>query len=132
MPTFVVQEHHASHLHWDFRLEVAGVFKSWAVPKGPSMNPADKRLAIQVADHALEYGSFEGIIPEGEYGAGRVIIWDSGIYEPLAGMEEGLAKGRLSFVLSGRRLQGEFSLIRLKRATTGREWLLIKRQTCRQ
>ena len=121
MPAFVVHEHHASHLHWDFRLEVAGVLKSWAVPKGPSMNPADQRLAIQVADHALAYGSFEGIIPEGRYGAGRVIIWDSGTYEPLTPMDEGLGRGHLSFVLSGRRLHGEFALVRLKRGATGRE-----------
>lgn len=127
MPRFVVQEHHASHLHWDFRLEFAGVLKSWAIPKGPSMNPADKRLAIQVEDHALEYGSFEGVIPQGEYGAGRVIIWDRGSYEPIADMAGGLSKGHLTFTLAGRRLKGEFSLVRLKRGTTGKEWLLIKR-----
>lgn len=124
---FVVQEHHATHLHWDFRLEVAGVLKSWAIPKGPSMNPAGKRLAIQVEDHTLEYGSFEGTIPEGEYGAGQVIIWDSGTYEPLTEMEEGLGKGHLIFNLSGRRLQGEFALVRLKHGATGKEWLLFKK-----
>ena len=127
MPTFVVQEHHASHLHWDFRLEVGGVLKSWAIPKGPSMNPADKRLAIQVEDHTLDFGSFEGTIPEGEYGAGQVIIWDSGTYEPLTEMEEGLGKGHLIFNLSGQRLQGEFALVRLKHGATGKEWLLMKK-----
>lgn len=96
------------------------------------MNPADKRLAIQVADHSPEYGSFEGVIPEGHYGAGKVIIWDSGTYEPLTEMAEGLAKGHISFVLSGQRLRGEFSLVRLKRGATGKEWLLIKRQAAGQ
>jgi bifunctional non-homologous end joining protein LigD len=127
MPTFVVQEHHASHLHWDFRLEVGGVLKSWAFPKCPSMNPADKRLAIQVEDHDLAYGSFEGLIPAGEYGAGEVRIWDSGTYEAISDFEEGLGKGHLAFNLSGRRLQGEFALVRLKRSATGREWLLMKK-----
>jgi bifunctional non-homologous end joining protein LigD len=91
------------------------------------MDPADKRLAIQVEDHSLDYGSFEGTISEGEYGAGEVIIWDSGTYEPLASMEEGLSRGHLSFILAGHRLQGEFALVRLKRGTTGREWLLMKK-----
>jgi len=127
MPTFVVHEHHATHLHWDFRLEHGGVLKSWAVPKGPSMNPADKRLAIQVEDHDLAYGTFEGTIPAGEYGAGEVILWDSGTYESLTPMDKGLMGGHLSFVLCGRRLKGEFALLRLKRGTTGREWLLIKK-----
>lgn len=127
MPVFVVQEHHATHLHWDFRLEVQGVLKSWAVPKGPSMSPADKRLAIQVEDHDLSFGNFEGTIPEGEYGAGEVRIWDSGTYEPLTPMEQGLAKGHLSFVLFGRQLHGEFALVRLKRGAAGKEWLLMKK-----
>jgi bifunctional non-homologous end joining protein LigD len=125
MSRFVVHEHHATHLHWDFRLEHDGVLKSWAVPKGPSMNPADKRLAIQVEDHDLEYGSFEGVIPEGEYGAGVVIIRDEGTYEPVGDMAEGLAAGTISFRLHGRKLVGAFSLVRLKKGS-GKEWLLIK------
>ena len=127
MPSFVVQEHHATHLHYDFRLEVGGVLKSWAVPKGPSMNPAVKRLAIQVGDHALEYGSFEGIIPEGRYGAGKVLIWDEGRYEPLEDMESGLKDGNIMFCLFGNRLKGEFALVRFKKSQTGKEWLLIKK-----
>ena len=126
MPRFVVHEHHATHLHWDFRLEFEGVLKSWAVPKGPSMNPADKRLAIQVEDHDIDYGSFEGIIPEGEYGAGKVLIWDEGSYEPIGDMSKGLTTGALSFNLDGKKLVGEFFLIRLKKGSS-KEWLLIKR-----
>jgi bifunctional non-homologous end joining protein LigD len=126
MPAFVVHEHHASHLHWDFRLEVAGVLKSWAVPKGPSMNPADKRLAIQVEDHSLAYGRFAGTIPEGRYGAGEVLIWDSGTYEAATDMEAGLREGLLKFTLAGDRLHGVFSLVRFKRGVTGKEWLLMK------
>jgi len=126
MPRFVVHEHHASHLHWDFRLEVEGVLKSWAVPKGPSMNPADRRLAIQVEDHALEYGDFEGVIPEGRYGAGEVIIWDAGTYEPLVDMVAGIRDGNVKFSLMGNRLKGDFALVRFKRGETGKEWLLMK------
>ena len=126
MPIFVVQEHHATHLHWDFRLEVGGVLKSWAVPKGPSMNPADKRLAIQVDDHALEFASFEGTIPAGQYGAGEVRIWDSGTYEAAADMEEGLQTGLLKFTLAGERLHGAFTMIHFKKGATGKEWLLVK------
>jgi bifunctional non-homologous end joining protein LigD len=126
MPRFVVQEHHASHLHWDFRLEVAGVLKSWAVPKGPSMNPADKRLAIQVDDHALEFGSFEGTIPAGEYGAGEVRIWDRGSYAADGDMVAGLEMGLLKFTLAGEKLQGDFTLVRFKKGETGKEWLLMK------
>jgi bifunctional non-homologous end joining protein LigD len=127
MPRFVVHEHHATHLHWDFRLEYAGVLKSWAVPKGPSMNPSDRRLAIQVEDHDLEYGKFEGTIPEGEYGAGEVHIWDEGTYEPLDDFAEGLTTGAIRFRLHGKKLSGEFSLVRLKKGTE-REWLLIKKK----
>ena len=128
MPRFVVHEHHATRLHWDFRLEYDGVLKSWAVPKGPSMNPADKRLAIQVEDHALAYGSFEGTIPEGHYGAGEVLIWDEGGYEPLVDFGAGLTAGAISFLLYGQRLSGEFSLVRLKKGT-GKEWLLIRKKS---
>jgi bifunctional non-homologous end joining protein LigD len=131
---FVVQKHKASRLHYDFRLEHAGVLKSWAVPKGPSLNPADKHLAIMVEDHPLDYAGFEGIIPEGNYGAGQVMVWDSGEYRwagPETGVEadramsEGLAKGHISIVLAGHKLQGEFALVRASRA--GKDaWLLIK------
>jgi len=124
MPRFVVQEHRSTRLHWDFRLEWGGVFKSWAVPKGPSMNPAERRLAIRVEDHTLEYGDFEGTIPDGEYGAGEVKIWDRGEYEPLGEFERGLAAGAVGFRLFGGRLTGEFSLVRLKKGS-GKEWLLI-------
>jgi bifunctional non-homologous end joining protein LigD len=127
MPRFVVHEHHATHLHWDFRLEFAGVLKSWAVPKGPSMNPADKRLAIQVEDHDLDYGNFEGIIPEGQYGAGEVIVWDKGTYEPMGDIGEGLQKGHFTFVLHGTRLIGEFALVRLQKGVKGNEWLIFKK-----
>jgi len=122
---FVVHEHHASHLHYDFRLEIDGVLKSWAIPKGPSMNPRDKRLAIAVPDHPLEYGAFEGIIPAGEYGAGEVVIWDAGTFIPLNDPAVGLDEGKLTFRLEGKCLRGEFALVRF----TGKrkEWLLLKK-----
>jgi bifunctional non-homologous end joining protein LigD len=125
---FVIHEHHASHLHYDFRLEMGGVFKSWAIPKGPSMNPAEKRLAIMVEDHPLEYGTFEGIIPAGNYGAGAVVIWDEGSYAPAeeGDPEEGLGSGRFSFELKGKRLKGRFSMALLKGRGKGNQWLLIK------
>ncbi len=127
---FVVHEHHASRLHYDFRLEMGGIFKSWAIPKGPSMNPADKRLAIMVEDHTLEYGAFEGIIPEGHYGAGAVVIWDEGFYIPAeeGDPEERLQKGQFSFELRGEKLKGGFSMALLKGRGKGNQWLLIKRK----
>ena len=127
MLKFVVHEHHASHLHYDFRLEMGGVLKSWAIPKGPSMNPAERRLAIQVDDHPIEYGKFEGIIPEGDYGAGTVVIWDTGRFEPLEDPKAALAGGRPSFRLTGQRLKGEFTLALLRGKGDGKHWLLIKK-----
>src|ERR1700732_2965668 len=127
---FVVQKHAATRLHYDLRLEVGGVLKSWAVPKGPSLNPADKRLAIQVEDHPFEYRKFEGTIPEGNYGAGEVIIWDQGTYEVegSADAAEQIERGELKFRLHGHKLNGSFVLVRLRRSSgSGKpEWLLIK------
>lgn len=125
---FVVQEHHARRLHYDFRLEIDGVLKSWAVPKGPSLNPADKRLAIQTEDHPLEYGSFHGTIPAGNYGAGEVRIWDEGTFEPEGPLSasEQLRRGELKFILHGQKLHGSFVLVKLRRGESGKEWLLIK------
>jgi bifunctional non-homologous end joining protein LigD len=131
---FVVQKHAASHLHYDFRLEMDGVLKSWAIPKGPSMNPANKRLAIMVEDHPYSYKDFEGTIPEGNYGAGNVIVWDNGTY--ILANEDGLdidehklqsdlQKGHLSFILNGKKLKGEFALVKLKTKQEN-TWLLIK------
>ncbi|HYB21479.1 MAG TPA: DNA polymerase ligase N-terminal domain-containing protein [Thermodesulfobacteriota bacterium] len=118
---FVVHEHDASRLHYDFRLERDGVLRSWAVPKGPSMDPSEKRLAVQVEDHPLEYIDFRGTIPEGKYGAGRVAIWDHGAYTLLE--EKG---GEIKFSLEGEKLRGSFVLVKLKRSKTGKDWLLIK------
>jgi bifunctional non-homologous end joining protein LigD len=123
---FVVHEHHATRLHFDFRLEISGVLKSWAIPKGPSMNPTEKRLAVMVEDHPLEYGDFEGIIPEGHYGAGPVLIWDSGEFKPEGDLENSLAKGKLVFTLNGKKLKGSFSLVLMKGRGSGKDWLLIK------
>ncbi len=121
---FIVHMHAATRLHWDLRLEMEGVLKSWAVPKGPSANPADKRLAVHVEDHPLEYGDFEGIIPAGNYGAGAVIVWDRGVWVPLEDPFEGLKKGKLLFDLKGYKLRGKWTLVKIKKGV--KEWLLIK------
>jgi bifunctional non-homologous end joining protein LigD len=142
---FVVQKHRATRLHYDFRLEMEGVLKSWAVPKGPSLDPADKRLAMQVEDHPVSYFDFEGTIPQGNYGAGTVMVWDVGTWEPLSpkpvngkyvpGTEdeavEMLQKGDLKFRLHGKKLNGDFALIHMKArrpGSKGTEWLMIKKQ----
>jgi len=127
---FVIHEHRATRLHYDFRLEMGGVLKSWAVPKGPSMNPTDRRLAVMVADHSVDYIDFEGIIPEGSYGAGPVVVWDEGTYEVVGPTppEVQLEEGKLAFILKGRKLKGAFTLARFIRGETGKEWLLMKKR----
>ena len=141
---FVVQMHRATRLHYDFRLELDGVLKSWAVPKGPSLDPADKRLAMEVEDHPVSYYDFEGIIPENNYGAGSVMVWDMGTWEPLSSVTvDGkyvpasdqdartmLSKGDLKFRLNGERLKGDFALVKMRGrrpGSKGNEWLLIKK-----
>jgi bifunctional non-homologous end joining protein LigD len=125
---FVVQKHHASHLHYDFRLELDGVLKSWAVPKGPSLNPKDKRLAVEVEDHPIDYGTFEGEIPKGEYGGGHVIVWDKGEWIPPKNVDEQLKKGHLEFELHGEKLGGAWMLLRTRiPGAKKNNWLLIKR-----
>src|SRR4029078_10870894 len=121
---FVVHKHAASHLHFDLRLEMDGGLKSWAVPRGPSYDQNDKRLAVRVEDHPLEYGDFEGVIPEGNCGAGGVIVWDRGEWVPLEDWREGLEKGKLLFELKGYKLHGKWTLVKIKK--TEKEWLLIK------
>ncbi len=126
---FVVQKHRATQLHYDFRLEMDGVLKSWAVPKGPSLEPVDKRLAMHVEDHPVSYFDFEGTIPAGNYGAGTVMVWDVGTWEPVGDAAEMLRKGDLKFRLRGKKLKGEFALVRMKSrrpGSKGNEWLLIK------
>ena len=126
--SFVVQKHVASHLHYDFRLEMDGVLKSWAVAKGPSVDPAVKRLAIQVEDHPLAYGGFEGTIPKGQYGGGTVMLWDRGTWEPTEDPHDGYRKGRLKFRLKGDKMKGLWALVRMKPRPGDRNpnWLLIK------
>jgi bifunctional non-homologous end joining protein LigD len=121
---FVVQKHRASHLHYDFRLEADGVLKSWAIPKGPALDPTVKRLAMQVEDHPVDYAKFEGVIPEGEYGGGTVMVWDYGTYEAenAAEVSTAIRKGELKFILKGQKLMGSWTLVR----TRDRQWLLIK------
>jgi bifunctional non-homologous end joining protein LigD len=130
--SFVVQKHHATQLHYDFRLEIDGVLVSWAVPKGPSMNTKDKRLAMQVEDHPLDYGGFEGTIPEGNYGAGTVMVWDNGTWEPEGEKPaaEQLETGDFKFTLDGKKLKGSFVLVHTGKRSAdprrARQWLLIK------
>lgn len=123
-PAFVVQKHVARSLHYDLRLEVGGVMKSWAVPKGPSLNPKDKRLAVLTDDHPLSYKNFEGVIPEGEYGAGVVIVWDRGRYKNLKShtMQTAFRRGEIEVELRGKKVKGGFALVRME----GKNWLLIK------
>src|ERR1700752_2284143 len=121
--TFVIQKHHATRLHYDFRLEMEGVLRSWAIPKGPTFNPAEKRLAMETEDHPIDYGGFECIIPRGNYGAGEGVIWDRGNYEMVdpKSSEAGWAKGKLHFVLNGEKLKGEWGLVRGSREP--RQWI---------
>ena len=133
---FVVQEHDATRLHYDFRLELDGVLKSWAIPKGPSLDPGEHHLAVQTEDHPFSYRNFEGVIPEGNYGAGNVIVWDEGWYEARMGgakdnektLRAGLKKGHLTFVLHGEKLKGEFALIKIKNSEDKKAWLLVKKE----
>lgn len=131
---YVIQKHDASHLHFDLRLELDGVMKSWAVPKGPSNDPSVKRLAMQVEDHPIDYNTFEGTIPEGEYGGGTVMLWDRGTYEPVEpgddpedALRKAYRKGDFKFRLHGKRLKGEWVLVRMRRGSPAKpQWLLIK------
>jgi DNA ligase D-like protein (predicted 3'-phosphoesterase) len=135
-PRFTIQKHAATSLHYDFRLEIDGVLASWAVPKGPSTNPADKRLAMRTEDHPMEYLEFEGVIPKGEYGAGPVIVWDRGVFEnisetrkgePLT-LEQGLEKGDLKVFLLGEKIRGAYALVRTSKPGDREQWLLIKKK----
>jgi len=131
-PIFVIQKHDARQLHYDFRIEVDGVLKSWAVPKGPSLNPAEKRLAVPTEDHPMEYADFEGVIPEGEYGAGTVMVWDNGTYENIkekdgnkVAMDRCIEQGHIAIRLDGKKLKGGYGLVRTGKGDKAR-WLLIK------
>lgn len=133
-PIFVVQKHQSRRLHYDFRIETDGVLKSWAIPKGPSLKPGEKRLAVQVEDHPVDYASFEGVIPEGEYGAGQVIVWDKGNYRNVTiksgkaiSVGNALEAGHLALFLYGQKLKGEYGLIRMGQKSS-KNWLLIKKQ----
>ena len=130
LPIFVIQKHQATALHYDFRLEMEGVLKSWAVPKGPSYDPSVRRLAMMTEDHPYNYASFEGVIPEGNYGAGNVIIWDNGTWELIEPGDDpvkALASGKLTFRMNGKKMFGEWALVRIKgRTGKGNEWLLLK------
>jgi bifunctional non-homologous end joining protein LigD len=126
---YVIQKHRASQLHYDFRLEFKGVLLSWAIPKGPSLDPSVKRLAMQVEDHPLEYGNFEGVIPEGEYGGGTVMVWDNGVWIPESdNVEAAIEKGDLKFTLEGKKLRGSWVLVRTRGfgSKPDKSWLLIK------
>ncbi|MCR4405152.1 MAG: 3'-phosphoesterase [Candidatus Acetothermia bacterium] len=122
-PIYVVQKHHATHLHYDLRLEHDGVLKSWAVPKGPPTAPGERRLAVEVEDHPLEYADFEGVIPEGQYGAGRVELWDRGWFEPLK-----WAADEIVVEIHGERLQGRYALIRFQKEKDPKNWLLLRKR----
>jgi bifunctional non-homologous end joining protein LigD len=133
--SFVIHKHYASHLHFDLRLELDGVLKSWAIPKGPTINPKEKKLAVMVEDHPLDYKDFEGDIPEGNYGAGTVYIWDEGTYHAYGTKDpresskiftDGLKEGHLTFILEGKIINGEFALVKLKKGSQ-KDWLLIKK-----
>jgi len=129
-PYFCVQRHDATRLHYDFRLEIDGVLKSWAVPKGPNLDPAVKHFAAHVEDHPIDYGGFEGNIPAGNYGAGSVMLWDRGTFQLLgdASGAEQIARGDLKFHLNGEKLKGDFALVHMKGRGKGNEWLLIKKR----
>jgi bifunctional non-homologous end joining protein LigD len=126
--SYVIQKHAASRLHYDFRLELDGVLLSWAVTKGPGVDPSDKRLAVRTEDHPVSYGQFEGTIPKGQYGGGTVMLWDIGTWEPKEDPRAGLKKGHLSFVLHGKRLKGGWTLIRMSGVAKRENWLLIKQK----
>jgi bifunctional non-homologous end joining protein LigD len=124
--SYLIQKHEATRLHYDFRLELDGVLLSWAITKGPSLDPADKRLAVRTEDHPLSYGNFEGTIPQGEYGGGTVMLWDTGSWAPVDDPHAGLQKGHLAFILHGERLKGRWDLVRMRGDNKRGNWLLIK------